>query len=238
MPARKKRPKTASLQHEYRVATQGYLHVVGLDEAGRGAWAGPVAAGAVCLPPPSDSLLDTLAGVRDSKEMTPNQRERLALRIQETARAWGVGSASAAEIDAMGIVPATKLAMGRAIQALRVQSPGCIPDYLFLDAMIWADPPVDCPQWHAKRADQASLSVAAASVLAKVWRDDHMRELDAAHPGYEFARHKGYGTARHRLALAQLGPAPVHRRSFRPIQMALQAIRYEEDTPRETGTGA
>jgi ribonuclease HII len=217
MQKRKKKPKTASLRHEIERHAEGFRSIVGIDEAGRGAWAGPVVAGAVCLPPPDNTLLETLAGVRDSKEMTPRQRESLTDRIKDTALAYGIGAASHAEIDTLGIVPATKIAMTRAVEMLMDQS-DITPDYFFLDSMDWIEAPIDCPHWSVARADKLSLSVAAASVLAKVTRDEMMRGFDMIYPGYAFGRHKGYGTAHHREALKQNGVCKIHRRSFRPIQ--------------------
>lgn len=201
------------LSFELPLWTAGLVDVAGVDEAGRGAWAGPVAAGAVILPPRSD-LLAVLCGVRDSKLMTPRQRARWALVVQATAAAWGVGLASAAEIDVLGILPATRLAMSRAIAAL-----GRLPQHLLIDAVRLKQ--VDVPQQALIKGDTRVLSIAAASVLAKTARDALMVELDASYPGYELARHKGYGTAAHQAALERLGPCPIHRRSFAPIAARL-----------------
>lgn len=217
---KKREPKTAALVYEhfyYRV--KGYRCIVGLDEAGRGAWAGPVSAGAVCLPLEADDLLEQLRGVRDSKEMTARQRGILVEQVKLVANAWGVGSASSTEIDAMGINAATLLAMERALDALMQHA---TPDCMLLDTIKWESAPIDCEQVHIKKGDKQSLTIAAASVLAKTWRDDHMRELEQHYPGYEFAAHKGYGTAKHRNALKQWGPSPVHRRCYRPIQALLE----------------
>lgn len=223
-----RKPKTASLQYENAYALQGKRNIIGLDEAGRGAWAGPVAAGAVWLPYPFDPLEEALAGVRDSKQMTPSNRTRLAERIKEAAFAWGVGHASNAEVDTHGIMAATRLAMERALLAVLAMQPSQTPEVLLLDSVKWDDAPVDCEQKNLVRGDQKSLSIAAASVLAKVWRDEHMRALDADYPGYAFGRHKGYGTANHRQALDDLGVSPVHRRCYRPVK-----ARLEVQTPTE-----
>lgn len=184
----------------------GWRRVAGLDEAGRGALAGPVCAAAVILP--SDpAIAETLSGVRDSKQMTVVEREAWAPRIRAAALAWGVGFASAEEIDSLGIVAATKRAAGRALEAL---SPP--PDALLTDYLIF--PESELPQIALVKGDRRSLSVAAASVLAKTARDTLMRQLDAQYPGYGLAQHKGYGTPAHRSALARLGLSPLHRRSF------------------------
>ena len=153
-----------------------------------------------------------LRRVHDSKQLTPRQREDLYPLILESSLAHGIGLAGASEIDAAGIVPATRLAMRRAIDAL---SPP--PDALIVDALHLPD--VDLPQRAFNFADSISLSVAAASILAKVTRDRMMVELEALRPGYGFDRHKGYGTGAHRAALKTLGPCDAHRKTFRPIRM-------------------
>ncbi len=206
------RPQTASLQIEQTHWAEGRRYVVGLDEAGRGTWAGPVVAGAVCLPSDRHDLTQSLAGVRDSKQMTARQRTRLLESIQRVALSHATGFASSAEIDALGIVPATRLAMRRALEKLAVQ-----PDYLLLDSIKWDDPQ-HIPFQSIIRGDSLSLSIAAASVLAKVWRDEHMYRLDEIYPAYGFHQHKGYGTARHLAALRTHGPCPEHRMSFAPIR--------------------
>jgi ribonuclease HII len=148
--------------------------------------------------------------VRDSKLLSPAQREALYPIICQAGVAWGVGQASHAEIDTLGIVPATRLTMMRAVQALPVP-----PDALLIDAVQLPDLPL--PQRVLYHADALCVSVAAASILAKVTRDRLMVELDALYPGYHFARNKGYGVAAHRQALARLGPSPIHRRTYRPV---------------------
>lgn len=215
MQKKKKKPKTASLTYEKKHLKLGHTRIIGIDEAGRGAWAGPVYAGAVALPHDAGDLIEMLAGVRDSKEMTPRQRERLIETIQATAMVWGVGSASSQEIDQFGIISATKLAMRRAL--LQAMADQFKPDVLLLDAMSWDSAPVNALQEHIIRGDKESLTIAAASVLAKVSRDRYMRELDTQYPDYAFGRHKGYGTKAHRAAIAQYGITPEHRRCFRPI---------------------
>jgi len=193
----------------------GKFFLAGLDEAGRGAWAGPVAAAAVILPP-GEELLKRLRGVRDSKQMTPRQRNLWAGEIRCVAQAWGVGFAWTEEIDALGILPATRLAMQRALQELHQPA-----QHLLIDAVRL--PEVRLPQTMLIKGDVRCLSIAAASVLAKTARDGLMQELDREYPGYGFARHKGYGTAAHHQALELLGPTAIHRRSFSPLKnMAIQ----------------
>lgn len=195
-----------TLEFEQALWKGGFGHVAGIDEAGRGALAGPVSAAAVILPKDAH-LTRTLRGVRDSKQMTPLAREAWAPRIKEIALAWGVGFASAEEIDALGIVPATRLAATRAINSFSL-----ITDYLITDYLIF--PEIYLPQTALVKGDRRSLGVAAASVLAKTARDARMRDLDLEYPGYGFARHKGYGTPQHRAALARLGRCAIHRKSF------------------------
>ena len=206
-----KRHSDPTLTYETRLWARGYARVAGLDEAGRGAWAGPVVAAAVILPPDDPHLLRHLAGVRDSKQLAAARREALLGVIVEHALAWGVGAVPPADIDTIGIVPATHRAMALALQAL---SPPA--DYLLLDYVSLHDPAL--PQQSLPQGDARVLSIAAASIVAKVSRDRMMVELDARFPGYGFARHKGYGTALHQAMLAALGPSMVHRRSFAPLR--------------------
>lgn len=218
----KKASHTASLRYERVYAHLGLAHIFGLDEAGRGPWAGPVAAGAVCLPLGDRDRLAALKGVRDSKQMTPRQRAALAGAIQTAALAWGVGHASSREIDDRGIVAAVELAMQRALDAAR-QSAGIEPDCLFIDALLLPELR-HIPQVSLIGGDQRALSIAAASVVAKVWRDEHLRQLDDQYPLYGFAQHKGYGTAAHQAALQQHGPCPEHRLSYAPVARCLRDL--------------
>jgi ribonuclease HII len=205
---------TPSLDAERAFWQAGVRLVAGVDEAGRGAWAGPVVAAAVILPRDERVVAD-LDGVTDSKQLTPAKREALRARIQQVALAWSVGSASSAEIDALGILAATRLAMLRAVSGL---SPA--PEALLIDAL--SLPALALPQRAFARADALSLSVAAASILAKTTRDALMCALDAELAGYGFARHKGYGTRAHLQAIRRLGACPIHRRTFKPLaQLAL-----------------
>ena len=199
------------LQEERALQAQGYARIAGLDEAGRGAWAGPVVAAAVVLPLQQPDLAHALHGVRDSKQCTPAQRDELFDRVQAAALAVGVGAVAAGRVDAIGIVPATREAMAQAVSRL-----GLTPDALLIDALRLPD--LSLPQRPLIKGDARSLSIAAASIVAKVTRDRLMIALDADFPGYGFARHKGYGTRQHREALTRLGPSPIHRMSWRPIR--------------------
>lgn len=195
------------LSHETHLWTY-YRHIAGLDEAGRGALAGPVAVGAVILPDNEPLLLQALAGVRDSKQMTPLRRESLAPRIKETALAWSVAFASAEEIDTLGIVPATRIAAMRALRGLSI-----LPQYLLTDFRLEL-PQLELSQTSIVKGDAHCLSIAAASVLAKTVRDELMRELDSQYPDYGLGKHKGYGTQAHRSAMKRLGYSSIHRRTF------------------------
>jgi ribonuclease HII len=186
----------------------GLFDVAGLDEAGRGALAGPVAVGAVILPNDKALLSSALTGVRDSKQMTPLERDAFAPRIKQVARTWSVGFASADEIDSMGIVHATRLAALRALSDLAF-SPQCLLTDFRLDL-----PELDIPQTALVRGDGICLSIAAASVLAKTARDQLMCELDRRYQGYGLGKHKGYGTLAHRSAMKRLGISPIHRKTF------------------------
>ncbi|MGD8464705.1 MAG: ribonuclease HII [Anaerolineae bacterium] len=201
-----------TLTLETRLWATGHQRVAGLDEAGRGAWAGPVVAAAVILPANGPGILQHLAGVRDSKMLTALQRERLLEVIQGHAVALGVGVVPPEEIDRLGIVPATRQAMGLALRAL---SPPA--SYLLIDHL--ALPDISVPQHSLPKGDRQVLSIAAASIVAKVSRDRLMVELEAKYPGYGFAQHKGYGTPQHRSALADLGPSRIHRMSFAPLRV-------------------
>ncbi len=191
----------------------GLSYVAGLDEAGRGCWAGPVCAAAVILPP-DKNIIKKLHGVRDSKQMTARQRTRWAEVIKTYALSFGVGFSANDEIDQIGIVAATRLAMLRALEFLTIQ-----PQFLLLDYMLL--PTLDLSQTSLVKGDARSLSIASASVLAKTARDQLMVEMDRAYPGYGLAQHKGYGTIQHHQALKQMGASPMHRFSFAPIR-ALQ----------------
>jgi len=186
-----------------------YQYIAGLDEAGRGALAGPVAVGAVILPHRDPTLLSsTLAGARDSKQMTPRARERLAIQIKDVALNWSVGFAAALEIDTQGIVRATRLAAMRALRQFSLS-----PQYLLTDFRLEL-PHLELPQTSLVKGDAHCLSIACASILAKTERDALMLDLDERHPGYELGKHKGYGTQAHRSALRRLGRSEIHRKTF------------------------
>ncbi|PTS87088.1 MULTISPECIES: ribonuclease HII [unclassified Caulobacter] len=187
----------------------GHSPVCGVDEAGRGPWAGPVSAGAVILDP--DRIPK---GLNDSKKLTARARAALELEIQEAAIAWGVGLAGVEEIDGSNILKATGLAMRRAVEALAVT-----PAFALVDGNYRFDLP--CPLQTVVKGDALSCSIAAASILAKEARDRIMVEMDAVHPGYGFAGHKGYHAAVHVAALQRLGPSPIHRMSWAPIKALL-----------------
>jgi ribonuclease HII len=191
-------------EEEARAA--GHLVVAGVDEVGRGALCGPVAAAAVVLGDGFDP-----EGLDDSKRLTRRQREALDARIRDRARGFAVGFAEAAEIDRVNILKATLLAMRRAVLALPEK-----PDLLLVDAL--TVPGLDVEQRAIVKGDALSVSIAAASIVAKVARDALMRDLDRAHPGYDLARNMGYGSEEHRDALRRLGPSTIHRRSFHGTQ--------------------
>jgi len=198
--------ETPPLRYEKELWALGFKYIGGIDEAGRGAWAGPVAAAVVVLPADA-GIRRPLAGVRDSKRMTPLQRERAAPVIKAEALAWAVGFSSAEEIDSIGILPATRQAIMRAMEMLPLP-----PEYLLLDYIHW--PGLANPHLALPKGESQSLSIAAASVLAKTARDSLMCDMDPQYPGYGFARHKGYGTKQHRAALKHLGHCPIHRKCF------------------------
>ena len=203
-------PEKPNLDFETKLWAQGIRHVAGIDEAGRGALAGPVAAGAVILPSDDVGLADRLHGVRDSKEMTPEDRETWAIAIKEIALAWNVGMASAAEIDRLGIVPATCLAASRALAGLNPPADHLLVDFLTL-------PDTKVGQTSLVKGDARSLSIASASILAKTARDALLVGMDADFPEYRFCSNKGYATEAHRLAIRERGPCEEHRRTFSPV---------------------
>jgi ribonuclease HII len=189
--------------------------VAGIDEAGRGALAGPVVAAAVILPLNKPAVLERLHEVDDSKQLTADTRERLYDLVVEQALAYAVGAAPAQTVDRVGIIAATKQAMTMAVSQLNPAA-----QYLLIDGRIRLSH-ISLPQQSLIRGDGRCLSIAAASILAKVTRGRHMIELDAQYNHYGFARHKGYGTPQHRYALTQYGPSPIHRLSFAPLRETL-----------------
>ncbi len=200
------RPSSAE---ERLLAVQGYRLVAGVDEVGRGALAGPVMAAAVIMPRKIKGAW--VKQVRDSKQLSPRMREFLSEHIREAAIATGVGACGPEVIDAQGIAKATRLAMKFAIEQLFPS-----PQYLLIDYIRL--PEVLLPQKGMVDGDSLNLSIACASIVAKVTRDRMMVELDGVYPGYGLAQHKGYGTEAHLSCLSRLGPCAIHRRSFRPVR--------------------
>ncbi|MCR9192065.1 MAG: ribonuclease HII [Gammaproteobacteria bacterium] len=176
----------------------------GVDEVGRGPLAGPVVAAAVLIE-------DTIPGVMDSKCLTPKKRQALAAQIIGKAHAYAYGRAEVHEIDQLNIHHATLLAMRRAVEALAI-----VPTHVLVDGIFTPQVGMSCEA--IVKGDGLIYQISAASILAKVCRDAEMVEMDTLYPGYGFAAHKGYGTAQHQAALRELGPCPIHRRSFAPIQ--------------------
>jgi len=188
-------------ERERQLYSQGYQLVAGLDEAGRGPLAGPVVAACVILPPECD-----LPGLNDSKKLKAEERQRLAALIKEQALAWSVGVVDHQEIDRINILQATKQAMLAALGQMSRR-----PHYLLIDALQLE---TDIPQEGIIHGDSLSASIAAASILAKTFRDELMEAVDLLYPEYGFAEHKGYGTPRHYEALRRWGPCPIHRKTF------------------------
>lgn len=201
---------------EAQAARRGYFRVAGVDEAGRGPLAGPVVAAAVILP---DGLI--LPDVNDSKKLTAEVREELFEVITREALGVGVGIGDHHLVDRINILQATLSAMRDAVLSL---TPA--PDFLLIDGI--SSVPMNIPQRTMKKGDSLSLSIAAASIIAKVTRDRIMTEYDAVYPGYGFASHKGYGAASHLAAIAKLGPCPIHRKSFRGVKEHVPMETVEE----------
>lgn len=195
-------PPPDTLIFEKTAYNNGFARVAGIDEAGRGPLAGPVMAAAVILPAGL-----SIIGVDDSKKLSSDKRERLFDIIMKQALSVGIGIITPTEIDRINILQATRRAMLAAVQQLSTQ-----PDYLLIDGISTIDSEI--PQKTIKKGDSLSLSIAAASIIAKVTRDRFMIEMDAKYPGYGFAGHKGYGSAAHMEAIKVLGPTPIHRMTF------------------------
>jgi ribonuclease HII len=198
-----------NLDEEDKLKSQGYELIAGIDEVGRGALAGPVVAGAVILPHPVK--LSWLGLVRDSKELNSKKRESLFDLISKEAVAVGIGIVPPQVIDSINILKATKLAMMQAVEKLPKQ-----PSFLIIDRVTLSQCPI--PQRGITRGDKLCLSIACASIVAKVTRDRIMKEFDIMYPGYGFAQHKGYGTGSHLSCLRKLGPSPIHRLYFAPVR--------------------
>ncbi|OGN97246.1 MAG: ribonuclease HII [Chloroflexi bacterium RBG_13_51_36] len=198
-----------NFDEENELKSQGYELIAGIDEVGRGALAGPVVAGAVILPNPAN--LSWLGLVRDSKELDSRKRESLFDLISREAVAVGIGIVPSQVIDSVNILRATRLAMVQAVEKLTKQ-----PSFLLIDRVTLSQCPL--PQRGITRGDKLCLSIACASIIAKVTRDHMMVEFDQIYPGYGFARHKGYGTGIHMSCLRKLGPSPIHRLYFAPVR--------------------
>jgi len=197
-----------SFAEEKKLEAQGYHYIAGVDEVGRGALAGPVAAAAVILPRHIDT--PWLSQVKDSKQLSPKSRQFLSQHIHEAAISIGIGITPNDIIDNQGIIRATRLAMKSAIDQL---SP--MPETLLIDYM--SLPEIRLPQKGIKNGDSLCISIACASIIAKVARDRLMTDFDEVYPGYGLAQHKGYGTREHILCLHRLGPSPIHRQSFKIV---------------------
>lgn len=208
---------------EGQAMRRGYQRIAGVDEAGRGPLAGPVVAAAVILP---SGLM--LPGVNDSKQLSEEKRDALFDVIHREALAVGVGVGDHALVDSINILQATLSAMRDAVRSLSIT-----PDFILIDGI--SSIPMNIAQRTVKKGDSLSLSIAAASIIAKVTRDRMMAEYDAKYPGYGFASHKGYGAASHLAAIAALGPCPIHRKSFSGVKEHLPAD--PDSNPSEPSTG-
>jgi len=204
-----------SLAEERKLEAKGYRYIAGIDEVGRGALAGPVVAAAVILPCHINA--PWLSQIKDSKQLSPAKRELLFPHINEAAISIGIGKVAAKIIDKQGIVRATRLAMKSAIDQLLPPAESLLIDYMLL-------PEVPLPQKGITKGDSLCLSIACASIIAKVARDHLMIEFDRIYPGYGLAQHKGYGTKEHIACLRRLGPSPIHRRSFRPVKYMIKVV--------------
>lgn len=224
-PKVKRKDRTAAMTYEQIHLAAGHTVIIGMDEAGYGAWAGPVATAAVCLPLQNADALKKLHGVKDSKQMTARQRTDAFDVIQSVALGYGIGHAAPHEINAQGLAAALSLAFARAYDDCVTMLDGKTVDVLMIDGKsVWKT----CPHEDTVKVerlpngDDQSLSIAAASVLAKVWRDGQMVELGTEHPAYGFERHKGYGTRAHSDALKAHGVLTnVHRTAYRPVAALL-----------------
>jgi len=211
-----------NLDEEDKLKSQGYELIAGIDEVGRGALAGPVVAGAVILPHPAN--LPWLGLVRDSKELTSGKRESLFDLINKEAVAVSIGIVPSQVIDSINILKATKLAMMQAVEKLPKQ-----PSFLLIDRVTLSQCPI--PQRGITRGDKICLSIACASIIAKVTRDRIMEEFDIKYPGYGFAQHKGYGTGKHMSCLRKLGPSPIHRLYFAPVKNLIASQSSDPSAP-------
>ncbi len=209
---------------EDRLRSIGRRRIAGCDEAGRGALVGPLVAAAVILNPEAD-----IPGLNDSKKISPAHRTRLADRIRATAVAFSIVFIEAEEVDRLNVYQASRQAMLRALKSLSPRPDFALPDFILTDAMPL--PPAAGPHYALIHGDARSHTIAAASILAKVARDEHMQHLDRRYPGYQMAKNKGYGTREHREGIERLGPCPEHRRTFRPVLDFLSAGRLPIPPP-------
>ena len=216
--AKSSESQTPTFQHEDALLAQNYARICGVDEAGRGPLAGPVVAGAALLP--RDLMNDWIGELNDSKKLKAADRERLSAQIQQNAH-WGIGLCDAREIDEINIRCASWLAMRRAVEDLENRF-GAV-DYVLADGLAVREMAWPWPYEALIKGDARSLSIAAASILAKVARDAMMLEWDVQFPGYGFATHKGYPTRAHIAALHELGACEIHRRTFGPVRNVLNA---------------
>lgn len=198
-----------TFKYERALQAEGFALIAGVDEVGCGCLAGPVYAAAVILP-----LNSRLGLIRDSKTLNALQRETLALEIRARADAWAIGTASVEEIDTLNIRQAAFLAMRRALDSLTVQPQAVLSDGFVI-------PGIAIPCRKIIKGDRHVKSIAAASIIAKVARDEELGRLEDTYPGYGLAKHKGYGTKEHQLALKKLGPTPIHRQSYAPVKALL-----------------
>lgn len=210
-----------TVHYERWFSDHGYVAIAGVDEVGRGALAGPLMAAAVILPQWDDLHADAQfwTAVKDSKTITFQRRAALAEGIMQRARSIAIGSVESDELDEIGVAAANRTAMERAVNGLSLE-----PDYLLIDATTIDHP---LPQQGIIDGDELSLSIAAASIVAKVARDTIMIELETTYPGYGFARHKGYAARMHQQALIDLGPCPIHRFCYAPVAAAAASRRAD-----------
>ncbi len=213
-----------NLDEEDKLKSQGYELIAGIDEVGRGALAGPVVASAVILPHPAS--LSWFRLVRDSKELDSRKRESLFELINKEAVAVGIGIVPSQVIDSINILKATRLAMMQAVENLSKQ-----PNFLLIDRLSLSQCPI--AQRGITRGDKLCLSIACASIIAKVTRDHIMEEFDQLYPGYGFAQHKGYGTGGHISCLQKLGPSPIHRLYFAPVRNVIASQNLTSSKARD-----
>lgn len=203
---KKLKKQIPKIKEERKLREKGFKNIAGLDEVGRGGLAGPVVAASVILPKDK-----RLYRIRDSKILKEAEREKLAKKIKKEARSWGLGIVDTKEIEKLGLHKAGLLALKRALDKSKI-----MPDFVFVD--YYRIPEIKIPQKAVVKGDSRIFCIAAASILAKVYRDNLMKRLSKKYPGYGFEKHKGYGTKEHLRALEKLGPCEIHRRNFKPVK--------------------